>query len=94
MARGKGKVNQPAKIIEKRERYRNRNRSREIRSSDEEVMWDVEDVMHFLKVSADWVYRHFHNGDLPGRQMPGRGKLRFDPHQIRAFAKGEPPKEA
>lgn len=57
-------------------------------------MWDVSDVGDYLKVSTTWVYRRFGNGTLPGLRLPGSGTLRFDPEQIKAYAKGQwPPKK-
>lgn len=71
-----------------------RNRPRDVRT-DSDRMWDRFDVADFLKVTTDWVHRHYHAGDLPGTKLPGSRRIRFNPAEIRAYAKGEwPPKAA
>lgn len=64
-----------------------------------ECLWDVSDVMAYLKVSQDYVYRQWKAGRLPGFKLPGGRELRFHPEEIRTFGRGEwsppsPPKEA
>lgn len=49
----------------------------------------MNDVISFLKVSYDWVYRRFKAGNFPGRQLPGSRAIRFDPAEIKAYAKGD-----
>ena len=51
-------------------------------------MWDSADVADYLKVSIDWVRRHFNMGNLPGSRLPS-GQLRFEPDAVRAYVRGE-----
>lgn len=52
-----------------------------------ECLWDVRDVMRYLKASRSWVYLKAEAGILPSLRIGGL--LRFDPEAIRAFARGE-----
>jgi predicted DNA-binding transcriptional regulator AlpA len=52
-----------------------------------ESLWDVRDVMAYLKASRSWVYLKAEAGILPSLRIGGL--LRFDPEAIRAFARGE-----
>jgi hypothetical protein len=72
-----------------------RNRPREVRT-DDGAMWDVHDVAHYLKTTTSWVYQEQRAGRLPGRRLgSARGHLRFEPADIRAYARGEwKPEEA
>ena len=72
-----------------------RNRPRGVRT-DDGAMWDVHDVAYFLKTTKAWVYQEQRAGRLPGVRLGGgRGHLRFDPADVRLYARGEwPPKAA
>jgi len=50
-------------------------------------MWKVKQVADYLAVSVSWVYRAANAGKLPVRRLGGN--LRFDPDEIRAYARGE-----
>lgn len=50
-----------------------------------EDLWDVPEVMKFLKVKRTWVYEHANAGDLPHVRLGNR--LRFEPEQIREYVK-------
>jgi excisionase family DNA binding protein len=52
-----------------------------------EALWRVEDVAKFLSLSESWVYKSAADGSLPSVRIGAA--LRFDPEQIRKFAKGE-----
>jgi hypothetical protein len=57
-------------------------------------LWNANDVARYLKVSRSWVYHRADLGLLPSLHVGGL--VRFDPHVVRAFARGEiqPPKVA
>ena len=48
-------------------------------------LWDANDVANFLKVSRSWVYQRAEAGLLPYWKVGAL--LRFDPEEIRAYAK-------
>ncbi len=50
-----------------------------------EQLWDANDVANFLKVSRSWVYQKAEAGLLPHLKVGGL--LRFDPEEIRAYAR-------
>jgi hypothetical protein len=50
-------------------------------------LWNAIDVARFLKASRSWVYQKAEAGLLPCLHVGGL--LRFDPVQIRAWARGE-----
>lgn len=50
-------------------------------------LWDANDVARYLKVSRSWVYQRAEAGLLPCLRLGGL--LRFDPENVRAFARGE-----
>ena len=52
-----------------------------------EALWTAEDVAAYLKASRSWVYQKAEAGLLPSLRLGGL--LRFDPDQIRAFARGQ-----
>lgn len=52
-------------------------------------LWSPRDVAGFLNVSRSWVYQKSEDGLLPVIRMPGSSLLRFDPDDIRAYARGE-----
>ena len=52
-------------------------------------LWNPADVAAFLQVSRSWVYQKAEAGLLPVIRLPGSSLLRFEPHAIGAFAKGE-----
>lgn len=54
--------------------------------SPHERLWKVKDVMTYLGVSRSWVYQHAET-DLPALHFAGN--LRFDPDQVKAYARGE-----
>lgn len=56
-------------------------------SENAESLWDVRDVMRYLKASRSWVYLKAEAGILPSLRIGGL--LRFEPEAIRAFARGE-----
>jgi excisionase family DNA binding protein len=58
--------------------------------SQPDVLWTVEDVAEFLRVSASWVYLHIKLGDLPYQRIGGL--VRFFPQEIHAYARGEQPR--
>ena len=62
-------------------------RARTVRT-DGNRMWDVADVADYLKVSKDWVRRHYNMGNLPGNRLPS-GHLRFEPETVSAYARGD-----
>jgi excisionase family DNA binding protein len=51
----------------------------------DEHLWDANDVANFLKVSRSWVYQRAEAGLLPYLKVGAL--LRFDPEEIRAYAK-------
>jgi excisionase family DNA binding protein len=57
-------------------------------------LWMADEVATYLRVSRSWVYQHAEAGTLPVIRLPGSSLLRFDPEEIRAYARGEwrPPK--
>jgi excisionase family DNA binding protein len=57
-----------------------------------ESLWTVAEVASFLRVSRSWVYHRCEMGDLPCLRIGAL--VRFDPEQIRAFARGERPSPA
>jgi excisionase family DNA binding protein len=60
--------------------------------ADLEPLWTVADVATYLRVSRSWVYHRAELGELPCLRIGAL--LRFDPDQIRAFARGERPTPA
>lgn len=52
-----------------------------------ERLWRVEDVAHYLSLSESWVYKEAALGTLPSIRIGAA--LRFDPDEIRRFARGE-----
>lgn len=60
--------------------------------TDLEQLWTVADVATYLRVSRSWVYHRAELGELPCLRVGAL--LRFDPDQIRAFARGERPAPA
>jgi excisionase family DNA binding protein len=48
-------------------------------------LWDANDVANFLKVSRSWVYQRAEAGLIPYLKVGAL--LRFDPEEIRAYAK-------
>jgi excisionase family DNA binding protein len=62
-------------------------RRRPIPVPSDDVLWDVADVAHYLKVSRSWVYHRAEAGGFPLRRVGGL--LRFDPEAVKAFARGE-----
>ncbi len=59
------------------------------RQSIEERMWTVAEVAAYLSVSKWWVRRRVHAGLMPGYMYPGSRPMRFDPSEVRAYARGE-----
>jgi len=55
-------------------------------TSQDDRLWDAQDVARYLKVSRSWVYHQTEAGVLPHLRVGGL--LRFDPETIRAYAKG------
>lgn len=58
----------------------------------QESLWTWREVADYLKLSRSWVYREAEAGRLPCLRLPsagGKGSLRFEPEQIRAYARGE-----
>ena len=53
----------------------------------DDCLWSVREVAHYLRMSTSWVYNAAERGELPTLRIGGR--LRFDPDQIRAFARGD-----
>lgn len=51
-------------------------------------LWGPKDVAAFLNVSRSWVYQKSEEGRLPVIRMPGSSLLRFDPDDVRAYARG------
>lgn len=52
-----------------------------------EGLWRVEDTARFLNMSLSWVYKESAVGSLPSIRIGA--SLRFEPEQIRRFARGE-----
>ncbi len=52
-----------------------------------ERLWTVSETARYLRVSTSWVYREVAAGKLPACRFGGN--IRFEPDQIRAFARGE-----
>ncbi len=52
-------------------------------------LWNPNDVAGFLQVSRSWVYQKAEAGLIPVIRLPGSSLLRFEPDDIRAFARGE-----
>jgi excisionase family DNA binding protein len=63
-----------------------------VHDSDEERLWTASDVAAFLRVSRSWVYHRCESGELPCIRIGAL--VRFDPVQIRAYARGERPPAA
>jgi excisionase family DNA binding protein len=57
--------------------------------SNLEPLWDAGDVARYLKSSRSWVYHAAERGELPCLRIGGL--LRFEPHAVRGFARGEKP---
>lgn len=59
-----------------------------------EPLWTWREVAAFLRLSRSWVYREAEAGRLPCLNVGGA--LRFEPIEIRKFARGEwvPPRRA
>jgi len=53
----------------------------------EDALWEVEDVMRYLKASRSWVYHAAQRGELPSLRISRM--LRFDPAAVRSFALGK-----
>jgi excisionase family DNA binding protein len=53
--------------------------------TENETLWDANDVARYLKVSRSWVYHRAEAGQLPHLRVGAL--LRFDPSAIRAFAR-------
>jgi excisionase family DNA binding protein len=51
-----------------------------------EGLWDANDVAKFVKASRSWVYMKAEAGLLPCLRLGGL--LRFEPAQVRAWARG------
>lgn len=58
----------------------------------DENLWNANDVAAFLKTSRSWVYKQVEAGVLPCLRIGAL--LRFDPAAVRAFARGEPARDA
>ncbi|MGA7124091.1 MAG: helix-turn-helix domain-containing protein [Polyangiaceae bacterium] len=54
-----------------------------------DVLWTVDDVARYLRVSRSWVYHRAEGGELPCLRIGGL--LRFDPDAVRAFTRGDKP---
>jgi predicted DNA-binding transcriptional regulator AlpA len=54
-----------------------------------DAMWNAHQTAEYLNVSARWVYQHANDGLLPYHRYPGSALMRFDPAEIRGFARGE-----
>ncbi len=63
----------------------------------EDRLWTVRDVASYLQVSRSWVYAKAECGELPclplGRTTGRRAMIRFDPTEVKAFARGETPRK-
>ena len=53
----------------------------------EECLWRVADVAVYLQCSRSWVYQAAERGALPCLRVGAM--LRFDPEEVRRFARGE-----
>ena len=56
-----------------------------------DVVWTVNEVASFLKVSRDWVYRRASSGELPYRKVGSH--LRFVRAELMAWLDGQHPKK-
>jgi predicted DNA-binding transcriptional regulator AlpA len=54
-------------------------------TSEIEPLWEVKDVMAYLKRGRSWVYEQVAAGTLPHLRI-GVGGLRFDPAEVRTWA--------
>jgi len=54
---------------------------------EQEPLWTVKEVAKYLRMSSSWVYKMAEAGLLPVRRIGS--SLRFDPEEIRAYARGE-----
>jgi hypothetical protein len=52
-----------------------------------EPLWTSQDVADFLQVSLRWVEKQRALGVLPCVALPGRRLVRYDPEEIRAWAR-------
>lgn len=50
------------------------------------TLWTAADVAAYLQISKSWVYQRSAEGELPTLRI--RGLVRFDPDEIRAYARG------
>ncbi len=50
------------------------------------TLWNVRDVATYLKVSCSWVYHAAESGKLPCFRIGNL--LRFDPEELKAYARG------
>lgn len=54
-----------------------------------ERLWTAGDVADFLRVKPKWVYAHSKTGRLPSLRIVGG--LRFEPEEIKAWAREQRP---
>jgi excisionase family DNA binding protein len=59
-------------------------------AQDFESLWTVDDVARYFQRSKSWVYHKAADGTLPRLNLGGT--LRFDPDDLRAWAKRQKPK--
>ena len=89
--------------VEHHQRHHRRHRRREVRVTSKsagdtsesrapESLWTAAEVASFLRVSRSWVYHRSESGELPCLRIGAL--VRFDPGEIRAFARGERPAPA
>lgn len=57
-----------------------------------ERLWRVDDVLAYFDCSRSWVYQKVASGELPHLNIGGL--LRFDPDEIKAWARGRAAKPA
>jgi excisionase family DNA binding protein len=55
--------------------------------SRDDRLWTANDVATFLRVSRSWVYHRAESGELPCLRIGAL--VRFEPEEIRAFARAE-----
>jgi excisionase family DNA binding protein len=53
----------------------------------EDLVWTVQDVAKYLKLSRDWVYRHAQIGELPAKKVGSQ--LRFLSSEVKEWLRAK-----
>ena len=56
----------------------------------DDTLWTTDQVARYLAMSKSWVYQNAADGTLPSLNIGGA--RRFDPTEIKAWARGEGPR--